>query len=492
MNPRERMLAICVIGTVILAAAAFFGYQLFWVPFSERRANLTRLRDEGEAKQQRIIKILEDRGRLQRARQLSLPLDVNLARVEYQRFLDELLRKNKFGGISVAERGKADSRNVPTTTNKVPVYTRVTFSAQGRANLSSIVAMLQGFYRTPLMHQVKRLSIHRPATAAADRRPDELELELIVEAIIVNGADKRPQLLPFIDRRLVALDAFSSLRGAPVAFGLASWGAGPSGPVGPRVLADPHRDYSAIAAKNIFFGNTPVVVDTRAPEPEAEVLKYVRLTTITTDWNRYDKRREAELYDVWLGPAAGKMRLRSTAGFNTFNILRSTDNTLVVGEVVRIDERDVIFRVALNAKDPEEGEVHYKDREAIYHLYKETVADLIDADELRKGDAQRVYWVDRGRWQALLRDKVVTVTNRQFAFRWGLVRGKVIRDDEKGVILCTDEKYCAYDYGQGERGPRPNEGYCKLHIGYSVAEALIQPLEASEVKKIKESLAAKP
>jgi hypothetical protein len=488
MNPRERLLAICVVGAVILAAAAFFGYQLFWVPFSERNANLKRMQSEGETKQLRINRILADRSRLQRARQLSLPPDADLARREYERFLSELLRKNRFGNVSVAERGKADTRNVPTTGNKVPIYTRLSFNAQGRATIDNVVGMLEGFYRCPLMHQVKTLRVHRPVTAAPDRRPGELDVDLTVEAIIVNGADKRPQLMPFIDRRLVAIDTVATLRGAPMAFGLATWGAGPSGPTGPRVLAEPQRNYAAIAAKNIFFGPAPVAAP-KPPEPDAEVLKFVKLNSITRDYNRFDKRREGYLYDVWNND---KSRLRTSGTYSTFPILRSTDVTLVIGEVIDIDERDVIFHVALNAKEPEEGSVHYKDREQIYRLYKEDVAELISKDEIRKDEANRVFWVDRGRWQALTTEKMVTVTGRDFSFRWGLVRGQVIRNDEDGVILRTDQRYCAYDYGQGGRKARPNEGYCRLHIGNSLAEALTEPLDPSEVKKLKEKLATKP
>jgi len=346
--------------------------------------------------------------------------------------------------------------------------------------------MLEGFYRTPLMHQFKNLSIQRPVTAAPDQRRDDLDINLTVEAIIVNGTSKRPQLMPLIDRRLVALDVVSSLRGAPAGLGMALWGAAPSGPAGPRVLADTERNYAAIAAKNIFFGSTAPATQ-RPPEPEAEVLKFVKLVSIDTDLNRYDKRREAALYDVWNNE---KSRLRSGAGFNTFPILKSSPNTLVIGEVIRIDPLDLVFRVALNGREPEGGAAHYKDREEIYRLHKDDVDDLIKEGAVRSDQIKRLYWVDPGRWQALTKEKMVTVTGHDFAFRWGLVRGRLIRDDSQGIVLLVDEKYCAYSY-EGARA-RAHEGYCRLHIGDSLADALKKPLDPSDVKKLKEKLAAKP
>ena len=67
------------------------------------------------------------------------------------------------------------------------------------------------------------------------------------------------------------------LRRAPaLGLGLVLWAAGPTGPLGPKVLAQPPRHYAAIAKKNIFFGSSAL------DRPDVvQVARYVHLTDIT-------------------------------------------------------------------------------------------------------------------------------------------------------------------------------------------------------------------
>src|SRR5262249_21295179 len=108
---------------------------------------------------------------------------------------------------------------------------------------------------------------------------------------------------------------------------------------------------------------------------------------------------------------------------------------------------------------------------------------------IRTDDASRVFWVDKGRWDFLIADKMVTVTGRAFAFKWDLVKGFVVREDANQVILRIDDKYCSYRYDgisdrrENTRVP-PHEGYCTLRIGGNIADALATPLKEEELKKL--------
>src|ERR1700730_8552559 len=94
---------------------------------------------------------------------------------------------------------------------KKPIYTRLTFTVLAHADLASLVKMLEGFYRTGLLHQIKTFSVQRPLTVGAQDRPNDLDINLTIEALIVSGAADRPQLLPNLDPRLMALDSLNAM-----------------------------------------------------------------------------------------------------------------------------------------------------------------------------------------------------------------------------------------------------------------------------------------
>jgi hypothetical protein len=218
---------------------------------------------------------------------------------------------------------------------KKPVYTRLAFTVQGHATLESLVKMLEDFYRTSLLHQVKNISIQRPVTVGPQQKQGELDVNLTVEALIVNGAENRQRLMPGVDRRLALIDVVTTMRGGPSGMALGAWAVGPTGPLGPRTLAQPPREYAAIARKNIFFGPT---AEERGPAAELGSTRFVFLTDITRTPLRY----EAYLYDR---SNNRQTRLRSSRGFDAFRITDKDGGTRVQGQVIHIDSRDLIFRV---------------------------------------------------------------------------------------------------------------------------------------------------
>lgn len=337
MNPRERFLAFCVLGIVILAGGAFLGYQFYLVPLQDRDASIAAIKLEIERKREEVRKVTAERPKLERWRQLSLPTDTDLARREYEKYLSEQMRQSGFATASFSVTPKpADTRTSPTLPGrKEPIYTRLTFTVLAHADLPSLVTFLDRFYHTGMLQQIKNLSIVRPLTTASQQRRYDLDINLTIEALIIAGGENRRHLLPVIGRRVLALDAAAALRGAPTGLAWAAWAAGPTGPIGPRILAEPPRQYASIADKNIFFGPPPT---TQRSKDDADVIQFVYLTDITQTVSR----TEAFLYDRYNNR---KTRLRASAGFDTFRIRDSEGDDVLQGKVIRINDRDLVIIV---------------------------------------------------------------------------------------------------------------------------------------------------
>jgi hypothetical protein len=330
------MLALAVLAIVVLAGGAFLFNQVFLQPLQARDGDISAVRQDLLKKQERVRQILADRSKLQRWRELSLPADTDLARREYEKYLSELMRESGFApGSYPITSLQPDSKSSPVISGKGPIYTKLNFTVQSRGDLSSLVELLTSFYRTGLLHQIKNLTIQRPLTGAAQQGGD-LEINLKIEALILAGAENRKQLLP-LDRRLLSatVDVLAAPGRGPGGVALALYLASAAGPMGPGSLAQPPREYAAIAHKNIFYG----ALFAQRPADEVEVTQYVHLTDIT----RNDQRTEANFYDRYNNR---KTRLRAETAFDSFRILDNEGETLVRGKVVRIIEpRDLIFRV---------------------------------------------------------------------------------------------------------------------------------------------------
>ncbi|HKI36087.1 MAG TPA: hypothetical protein VKA46_29795 [Gemmataceae bacterium] len=481
MNPRERALAIFLIGVIILGGGGFFGYQFVYVPWTTRTRELARLQKEEQAKTDRLDEIERERGELARWRMLSLPGDPDLARFEYEKYLDALLTRHKIvTGRAITPQTKDNSKAAPTTANKEPIYTRLTFTVHAYATMDNIVAMLKDFYSTGLMHQIKSLAIQRQLTATRDSLPDELELRMTVEALIVNGTDKRPYLLPNFDRGLMALDLATSFFPHPPTVVWASLSPGLSSP---GLLADPQRNYEAVARKNIFLGRAPkesrFTDDGTSPQWMAP--RFVHLTDIT----RGTLRMEAGVYDVSTNQ---QVKLKGSSSYaSDFPFVRDGKGTRVVsGFVVKIDDREVTYRADFAVSED------LSSREAnIVRLSKADREKLVADGIISIADADAVVRVDRDYWDMLVREVVVRMSvsapgtffvqlerdldkpaaDMEQSFSVEVLRGKVLYQDSGYVYV------------------RPEERYYKLHLGESLEDSLKKALTPEEVKKLKQELA---
>jgi hypothetical protein len=332
VNTRERFLSITLLGVVILGVGGFTANALLLEPIWQRSRDKEALEKEIQTKRERVDQILAQRPRLERDRALSLPADVDTARREYEVYLRELLRKSGVAtGSALVTAKQADAHAVPTLPNKEPIYSRLEYTLQLHSGLDGLVKFLQSFYHAPLLHRIKTLSIRRSTTTNPGQAA-ELETSLTVEALVVNGAGNRPTLLPGIEPRLLVIDTLTALRRGPSGLGLALWGAGPTGPVGPRTLAVPARDYLAILHKDVFMGPS-----TSNRSEEVEVVRQVFLNSITDNGKGF----EAGLYDRYNND---RQRIMVSTGFDTFRVFKDGE-ALVRGKVVRIDEKDVLVQV---------------------------------------------------------------------------------------------------------------------------------------------------
>jgi hypothetical protein len=339
VNPRERMLALVIVGLVMVGGLGFLFKELYLTPLSERDQNIQALQEAIDTKKKERDQALADQKKLGRWRRLSLPSDIDVARREYGKYLTDLLIHSGFAGGTFTVTPQTLEKTAPTLgSKKQPIYTKLTYKIQGPGRLENLVKMLEEFYKTGLLQQIKYLDLQQPQLVGTNQqRQGELNVNITVEALVVTGADDRSFLLPNIDRRLVAFDLFAGLTGGPMGLGMAAWAAGPTGPRGPGSLAtDPPRQYAAIGKKNIFTGPaTPPPSQEREGVP-VDVARYVHLTDIS----RVDGEYEASLWDRFNDSFT---RLRNSNGYNQFRVKDNLGETLLTGKVVYLNARDLIF-----------------------------------------------------------------------------------------------------------------------------------------------------
>jgi hypothetical protein len=340
MTTRERFMAGGVLSLILLGGGAFLFNLFFLDPLAARRRAIDNLRAEISRKQERIQQVQAERAKLERWREQSLPGDTDTdmyssTRRLYDHYLRDLLVDCELASPTLRINSqKPNTSSSPLLPGKKPIYTKLTFTVEeARGNLGNVVNFLERFYHTGLLHQIKKLSVQRPRTRTG-QQPEDLDVSLTIEALVVNGVTPRPYL-PYVDRRLVAIDTLTTLRGGPGGLGMALVTAGPAGHFGPPPLAQPRRRYEDLTARNVFFPP-----DEKAGS-DIEVTRYVFLTDIThNDQDAHGHEHEAQLYDRTSNHST---RLRVRRGFDSFRIMDDKGETLVRGTVIRLDSSDVYF-----------------------------------------------------------------------------------------------------------------------------------------------------
>jgi hypothetical protein len=103
-------MAIALGALVVVGGGAFAFDKFFLSPLRELHAKRDQLEDKAYEKSTKRQQILADLPRLERWKQLSLPSDVELARREYQSFLEKLTRDSNIPGPNVTVTARASER----------------------------------------------------------------------------------------------------------------------------------------------------------------------------------------------------------------------------------------------------------------------------------------------------------------------------------------------------------------------------------------------
>lgn len=272
MTTRERRLAYIILTFIVIAGAGFIAYQFYLQPMNAYARQISDQDEEIERIQNDIKKILAERKRLEPYAKVSLPFtpntrpeaDVNrrtdVARGKYVEKLIEMLQKSGFASIDVKDK-KPENKSTPqfsklkgvvTKGKDMSIYTRLEFNVDAKGNLASLTKWMEQFYKLKLLHQIKNLAVTRPINPPQGAKPNELDIKMTIEALVLDNAEQRKTLEPTTTVNL------------------------------PPVLATPERDYTSIAAKDLFYGPVPVrpVVQARVPFTNAN--SYIKLTEVVT------------------------------------------------------------------------------------------------------------------------------------------------------------------------------------------------------------------
>jgi hypothetical protein len=344
MSPRERRLLIVLVTILALGGGAILGYQRFWVPLREYNTTIKKLSAENAKKDDELFALLKDRKHLDKARQMSLPSNPDLAISEYSKYLQPLLRNSGLELDSFQAPSAFDVKSsAPAVPGKKAGHQVLAFQVRAKGELASLVKALEVLRKTPLVHRVKNLTVDRVDTSAKPRT-DKLNINMTVEAMVVSRAEPRAEnpLLP--DSRLVALEALLTLQRGPTGLALLPWTVGPTGPVARQQLAEQtgSRRYADLPRKNVFVGALPAVVVEKKEEPDAdlEVTEFIRLETTNPS------AREAFFRNLIFQTPATRVRAVPRSGYDTFRVTNeSRSKTLIKAKVLRVDQRDVYFQV---------------------------------------------------------------------------------------------------------------------------------------------------
>lgn len=277
MTTRERNLAVAVSTVLGVAAVGFVGWTVVLSPLLERTKQIKAKQLEIQQAQNDIDDVLMAKRKYEAQRIQSLPGDpvqgVGVAREEYGRLLEGLCRRADLTGLKITV-NEPDNKSVPMLAPKKPAFTKLSWDVSAKGDLYHLVDFLRHFYSQPLLHSIKSMTVQRPADARS-RNTRELDVTLKVEALVLDNAQVRPSLLPVV-REIALLSGTAAYTG----FNFAAVQSGRGAPVPPPgALADPPREYLAIAGKNMFFGpiKTPPPPGKRS---EDDISEFIVLTSI--------------------------------------------------------------------------------------------------------------------------------------------------------------------------------------------------------------------
>lgn len=236
MTKRERTLAFLLLPPMLLVCGGVMAHQLWWEPLKSRDQRIVTMRSEIDEKKATVAKAIERKKNLETYRTISLPRDVDLARLKYEEKLSAMIREAGFDPATITIQPKPpDAKSGPVIMKgQQPVYTRLEFIVDMKGDLLSMVDFMEKFYQVQLLHKIRNLKMTRPSGNANNRSTD-IDIKMTIEALVMEKAEQRKTLVPEKPPEL------------------------------PSPLATAERKYPTIAGRNMFFGPAEVAAETPKP-----------------------------------------------------------------------------------------------------------------------------------------------------------------------------------------------------------------------------------
>src|ERR1700722_6894387 len=115
MNPRERILAICVLTMIVIGGGAFVFHQFFWSPLQTRSSSILAMQDQIDKKTAGVNEIQAEMPQLEKWRSLTLPNSLENSQLQYERWLSNMVLENHFTGATVAPKPPDQKSGITAT-----------------------------------------------------------------------------------------------------------------------------------------------------------------------------------------------------------------------------------------------------------------------------------------------------------------------------------------------------------------------------------------
>jgi hypothetical protein len=381
MSSRERILITFVLPIIIAMGGVITAYLFVVKPLWEGDARIRSASDELDEKKGKLREEMNEEARLKKLdprltqwQRWSVPdsptraiLDHNTRmQDEYVRYVSDLFSKNKLNLPKITRVTDPETTSAPTLANKLPLYTRFVFTIESEGPYEGFVKVLEEFQRTPLLHKISKLELIKPVTTGrpvaavpagaapgglggppagggrGGRPSTNLKINMTVEMIQVNGAEKRYTLFPYSTGAEFAFGPTQAILFTP-----------PGTAKAPPVLATAGRIYTDMVSKNIFFGQP--TINARLTSDHLDALRFNKLVCIKRQgYGRYD----ALLYDQRKAlpteaEAAAKLEerddhrymiLRATKAVD-YKLLDDYGNPILVLRIEDVTDQEVLFKI---------------------------------------------------------------------------------------------------------------------------------------------------
>jgi hypothetical protein len=339
MNTRERRFLVIFLALAGVVCGGIIAQQWFLKPLSEANAKIADLESDISQKEQLIRFVKTEQKRLEKYKALSLPSNPDQAASDYTKYLLPLLRSCGLT-VDVLQGPQPGSLKPVVTQGKKPGHQPLLFTVSARGSIPAVVKTLSTLKHAPIAHRVKNLALSPIEASAKDA--GKLNMQMTLEALIVNKSDNVHPLLTAPDTRLVMIETVSALRRAPVGLALGPWMATKES-LKAMTAQDESlaRNYIDIFKRNPFLGAQLPPEPEPAPTEEFDVREHVRLSH--TD----PVAGEAYLRNLIYRGREVRLKSKKGSGYDIFRIINEeTERVVVRGKVLRVDQRDVYFQVA--------------------------------------------------------------------------------------------------------------------------------------------------